>query len=97
MNLNDIKTIIGLIMMISAFILFITKVRINFSRLEYLYEMIESIKTNIHANPSTIADMNLHNSQLQTFQNEYNTTYMWPWFGLMCLLYIGGLCIIYLL
>ena len=96
MNLNDIKTIIGLIMMISAFILFMTKVRTNFSRLEYLYEMIESIKTNVSTNASTIADINLHNSQLQTFQNEYDTTYMWPWFGLVCISYIGGLCIIYL-
>ena len=96
MNINDIKTMIGLILMISAFIVFMSKVRINFSRLEELTELIDNIKSHRNVPNITINDMNAQQSQLEEFKNEYNTTYMWPWFGLTCVFFTSGLCIIYL-
>ena len=97
MTINDIKTIIGLIMMIAAFILLVSRVRTNFSRLYVLYELIENLKSeNITTNVPTIVDINLHNSQLQNLQNEYDTTYAWPWFGLACVFFISGMLLIYL-
>jgi hypothetical protein len=108
MNINDIKTICGIILMISAFIVFMSKVRINFSRLEELTELIDNIISENHINirntnvptiniPNiNITDMNARQSQLEEFQNEYNTTYMWPWVGLSCAFFTSGLCIIYL-
>lgn len=112
MTINDIKTIIGFIMMIASFILLVSRVRTNFSRLYVLYELIENLKserittnvstnvltnvsTNVSTNVPTIADINLQQSQLQNFQNEYDTTYAWPWFGLACVFFTSGLCIIY--
>jgi hypothetical protein len=101
MNINDIKTMIGIILMISAFIVFMSKVRINFSRLEELSDLIDNIKSNrnmpnINIPNININDMNARQSQLEEFKNEYNTTYMWPWFGLTCVFFASGLCIIYL-
>ena len=96
MNINDIKTMIGLILMISAFIVFMSKVRINFSRLEELTELIDNIKSHRNVPNININDMNAQQSQLEEFKNEYNTTYMWPWFGLTCVFFTSGLCIIYL-
>jgi|LauGreDrversion4_2_1035121.scaffolds.fasta_scaffold306522_2 hypothetical protein len=98
MNINDIRTMIGIILMISAFIVFMSKVRINFSRLEELTELIDNIKSEKHIRVPhiNIIDMNAHQSQLEEFQNEYNTTYMWPWFGLTCVFFTSGLCIIYI-